>query len=179
MSGYRPNFKQGDHLANCDRCGFTFKASQLRKEWTGLFVCKDDWEPRHPQDFVRGVKDDPTPPWTRPQSSSDTSINDIEGNPITNINTVTVRGDISVTLTKGVDLNIQEWNTTLTANRTITLSTTDAIAGDTFTIYRTAGGAFTLDVGGLYTIPASVQEIVNVEYSGAEWILKDTTSIGL
>lgn len=25
------------------------------------------WEPRHPQDFVRGVKDKQTPPWVRPE----------------------------------------------------------------------------------------------------------------
>jgi hypothetical protein len=30
-------------------------------------VCDDDWEIRHPQDFVRGVADIQAPPWTRPE----------------------------------------------------------------------------------------------------------------
>lgn len=30
-------------------------------------VCEDDWEPRQPQDFVRGVADYQAPPWTRPE----------------------------------------------------------------------------------------------------------------
>jgi hypothetical protein len=41
----------------CDRCGFERKLSALRKEWTGLKVCSDCFEKRHPQDFVRGVPD--------------------------------------------------------------------------------------------------------------------------
>lgn len=53
--------------AICDRCGFERMNSDLRKEWTGLMVCKDTcWEARHPQDFVRGKPDKQTPPWVRP-----------------------------------------------------------------------------------------------------------------
>jgi len=29
--------------------------------------CKDDWEIRQPQDFVRGVPDTQITPWTRPE----------------------------------------------------------------------------------------------------------------
>lgn len=32
--------------AICDRCGFKYPHSKLRKEWTGLMVCKADWDPR-------------------------------------------------------------------------------------------------------------------------------------
>jgi hypothetical protein len=32
-------------------------------------VCKGDWEPRQPQDFVRGVADIQAPPFSRPESS--------------------------------------------------------------------------------------------------------------
>lgn len=58
-----PHYIPGDPWAICDRCGFRFRHSQTRKEWTGLRVChgagtNDCWESRHPQDFVRGVKDD-------------------------------------------------------------------------------------------------------------------------
>jgi hypothetical protein len=47
----------GGPNAVCDICGFVFKLSQLRKQWDGLMVCSEDWSPRHPQDFVRGVPD--------------------------------------------------------------------------------------------------------------------------
>lgn len=58
--------KLGDWNAICDRCGFKFKASELRKTWQGFMVCRKDWEERQPQDFVKGVPDIQTPPWTRP-----------------------------------------------------------------------------------------------------------------
>lgn len=46
-------FILGDSNAICDCCGFKYKQSQLRKRWDGAMVCKFDWEPRHPQDFVK------------------------------------------------------------------------------------------------------------------------------
>lgn len=51
----------------CDRCGREYKSDEVRKEWDNLMVCKDCWEPRQPQDFVRGVADIQTPPFTRPE----------------------------------------------------------------------------------------------------------------
>lgn len=57
----------GTWAAVCDRCGFRFPSDQLVKDWTGLMVCHKDYEARHPQDFVRGVPDNQTPPWTRPE----------------------------------------------------------------------------------------------------------------
>jgi len=50
--------RQGDHLVVCDRSGMTFWASETQKEWNGGLVHKQFWEARHPQDFVRGVRDD-------------------------------------------------------------------------------------------------------------------------
>lgn len=41
----------------CDRCGFEFPLNSLRKEWTGMLVCSRDYDPRHPQDHVKGVPD--------------------------------------------------------------------------------------------------------------------------
>jgi hypothetical protein len=64
-------FKLGTWKVVCDRCGFRYHNTDLRKEWTGLMVChgpgtNDCWEIRHPQEFVRGVRDEQAPPWTRP-----------------------------------------------------------------------------------------------------------------
>jgi len=49
------NFVLGDAKACCDVCGFDYKQSQLRKRWDGAMVCPDDFETRHPQDFVKAV----------------------------------------------------------------------------------------------------------------------------
>jgi len=60
-------YNAGDHNAVCDSCGRKFKASDLKKRWDGLYVCSDDWEPRHSLDFVRSYPDKITVPWNRPQ----------------------------------------------------------------------------------------------------------------
>lgn len=58
--------KLGDWNAVCYECGMKFKASTLKKHWQGYYVCPEHWEPRQPQDFVRGTADIQTPPWTQP-----------------------------------------------------------------------------------------------------------------
>lgn len=50
-------YVKGDPWAICDVCGFKHRKSELRKRWDGLTVCEPDWEPRHPQESVRGRKD--------------------------------------------------------------------------------------------------------------------------
>jgi hypothetical protein len=40
----------------------------MRTQWDGLRVCKDCFEVRQPQDFVRGVKDEQSVPIARPDS---------------------------------------------------------------------------------------------------------------
>lgn len=51
----------------CDRCGFKYKNTDLRKEWTGLMVCDSCWEPRHPQTLIKVPKEDSSVPWARPE----------------------------------------------------------------------------------------------------------------
>ena len=43
----------GEWNVICDMCGRRFKASEVRKNWKGLMVCPEDWEPRHVLDFFR------------------------------------------------------------------------------------------------------------------------------
>ena len=62
MSGPSDRAVLGDNNAICQICGRKYKASQLRKRWDGFLACKDDWHPRQPQDFVRGVKDNQQAP---------------------------------------------------------------------------------------------------------------------
>lgn len=65
----KPFLKWGDWNAICDICGFRFKASELTKDWQGLMVCKQDYEQRHPQDFLRVRPDNPAVPWSRPEGA--------------------------------------------------------------------------------------------------------------
>ena len=59
----RNYYKSGDWNAYCQRCGFKFKASELQQDWEGFRVCKEDFETRHPQDFVWGRVDKIYVPW--------------------------------------------------------------------------------------------------------------------
>ncbi len=64
-------FKKGDFNRICDRCGLKRKASETRKEWTGLIVCADEcFETRHPQEFVRGKRDKQRVPMPRPEGAN-------------------------------------------------------------------------------------------------------------
>lgn len=84
-------------------------------------------------------------------------------------------GDASATLTYNASATVQGWNTPLTANRTVTLSTANAKEGSNFTIVRRSGatGAFTLAVGSLCTLRAP-GEWCEVRYDSglAAWVLE-------
>ena len=68
MHTRNPGFIAGDYWLVCERCGFDYRFSQMKKEWTGVWVCSKCWEPRHPQDFVRAVRDEQRVPVARPAS---------------------------------------------------------------------------------------------------------------
>lgn len=50
-------WRSGDFNQICEISGFKVKRSECKKTWDNHWVRKCDWEPRHPQDFVRGVVD--------------------------------------------------------------------------------------------------------------------------
>ena len=58
-------FKHGSWNAVCDLCSGKFKADELKKRWDGLIVCKEDWEPNHPQKFLRVSSDPKSVPFVR------------------------------------------------------------------------------------------------------------------
>ena len=55
MGGY---YKPGDNYFICPVCGFKKRVSDGRYRWDREFVCKADWEPRHPQELTRPRKAD-------------------------------------------------------------------------------------------------------------------------
>ena len=62
----------GNWNALCDSCGRKFKAFSLMKRWDGLMVCKEDYEQRHPSDFLRVQREKIAVPWSRPYPVVDT-----------------------------------------------------------------------------------------------------------
>lgn len=67
--GYKGTYaRKGDWNVICDLSGFKVKASETTLRWDGLRVITRFCEPRQPQDFIKGVKDNPTVPWTRPET---------------------------------------------------------------------------------------------------------------
>jgi len=55
----------GDYNAICDVCGRKFKFSRLRQKWDNTWACEQDWEPRQPQDYLRGIPDNMSVPLSR------------------------------------------------------------------------------------------------------------------
>jgi hypothetical protein len=59
-------YASGKFNVLCDYCGFKYKNTEVRHTWDGFYACRKCWEPRQPQDYVRGVVDDQSVPWSRP-----------------------------------------------------------------------------------------------------------------
>lgn len=64
--GRKLHFRMGSFYRTDDRTGFPQRADITRKEWTGLIVDEKVWEPRQPQDLVKGVPDIQAVPDPRP-----------------------------------------------------------------------------------------------------------------
>lgn len=64
---HRNVYRPGDFNVICDVCGQNIKASVSRKRWDGLIVCPDDYELRHPMDFIKTPIDNISVPFSRPR----------------------------------------------------------------------------------------------------------------
>jgi hypothetical protein len=62
-------YRAGEFYRCCDRCGFKVRNTETKKEWNGLMVCLPCFDPRHPQDFVRGKVDKQNVTDPRPESA--------------------------------------------------------------------------------------------------------------
>lgn len=68
--GRKLHYKLGSFYRVDDRTGFPQRAERTRMEWTGLIVDQARWEPRQPQDLVKGVPDIQSVPDARPLSQN-------------------------------------------------------------------------------------------------------------
>ncbi len=60
-------YEDGAWNAFCDFCGAKQKSGNMMRTWNNFYVCRHHKEVRNPQDFVRGVKENMSLPWTRPE----------------------------------------------------------------------------------------------------------------
>lgn len=105
--------RRGKPLYVCDQSGFVYSQDQMVRQWDGLLVGKEHEDPRHPQEFVRGVVDDYAVRNARPRNDANdllasTSLSGFVSSPSTFVfdrslelvrdrsgNVVKLRGDIN------------------------------------------------------------------------------------
>jgi hypothetical protein len=63
-------YQPGGWYRICDCCGLQYRNHETRKRWDGAIVCRACWEPRHPQDMVKGRADRQNVPDPRPEPSA-------------------------------------------------------------------------------------------------------------
>jgi hypothetical protein len=88
---YRP----GDHYVICDRTGFKVRASETQREWTGARVRRQSFEARHPQDFVRGRRDDMAADGVKP-------VDTFMGPLITSVSAAAAAGALTISVESSV-----------------------------------------------------------------------------
>lgn len=63
----RDYYISGQWNLTCDVCGKIIKSGEAKKRWDGMIVCPQDYEQRHPSDFLRVRKENTTLPFSRPE----------------------------------------------------------------------------------------------------------------
>lgn len=135
------DYVHGSHNVICDRSGFKVKAGDTRKEWNNSVVRKEDFEYRHPQDFVRGVRDvqavpDPRPgaPDENTSTETTTDADELAGQTVISVTSTTsmTAGD---SIMIGMDNDVFHLSTiaSISAGATVTIS--DALP------YKAASGS--------------------------------------
>lgn len=66
--GRSDHYVGGDWNVACSMCGRKRKASQMVRNWQGMWRCPEHNEPRQPQDFVRAVPDVQSVPFAQPET---------------------------------------------------------------------------------------------------------------
>lgn len=58
----------------CEISGQRYHADETTKNWKGQWVGEDNWDPRHPQQFVRGLVDRQHMPHPRPRQTRESEL---------------------------------------------------------------------------------------------------------
>jgi hypothetical protein len=63
-------YADGQWNVTCDLCAKKIKSSHAVKTWDNFYVCRHHKEVRNPQDYLRGVKDNQSVPFSRPENTN-------------------------------------------------------------------------------------------------------------
>lgn len=88
-------YTEGDHLMVCDQTGLTRLSRDIVRQWDGLLVWKEQEDPRHPQEYVRGVPDDYAVRNPRPRGPLESTL--------TTGNSATTTVEVPIISTRGGD----------------------------------------------------------------------------
>lgn len=133
-----PYYKKGDYNAQCDRCDFKRKASEMKMQWNNLFVCYPEcWEARNAQDFLRGFPDHQSVPIARPPQTDVFLTTGIEttigADEATGQTTITVASSTGMTAAEKIAIILDIGTIHATTVSSVTNSTTividDALTG--------------------------------------------------
>jgi hypothetical protein len=155
------SYVRGDHYVICDRTGFKVRASRAREDWTGAIVRSDSWEARHPQDFVRGKKDDQRVPDARPRP---TDV--FTGPAVTTLVSDTAPGGYLITVSSSAGFTLDGYLLVMLDN------------GDTF-----RAAIFALLDGGVISLrdalpgSASAGNVVTAQQGADAWVNYDFTQV--
>lgn len=64
-------YRSGGYYIQDDRTGFTVRAEEAKMQWNYVYTDKKYWEPRQPQDLVKGIPDDQNVAIPRPLGPGD------------------------------------------------------------------------------------------------------------
>lgn len=148
MHGPNPGWRPGDYWMVCDICGFDYRRSQMKQRWDGLWVCGADWEPRHPQDFVKGVPDRQNPPVVRPAVDTETTTTTLSAGASKGATSIIVTSATGIYENESIGVTLDDGTVQWTlvggvTGTTITLDEgLDGAAASGNTVYITAAGSF-------------------------------------
>ena len=57
-------YLEGAWNFRCQECYKKMKSTEAMLRWDGFWVGPECWEIRNPQDFIRGIPDNPSVPWS-------------------------------------------------------------------------------------------------------------------
>jgi hypothetical protein len=145
----KSNLRSYEYNVLCPVCGFQKKNFEMQQRWDGIWVCKEDWEPRNILDLYRNRPDAHVLPFTYPDNDGTSVAPTINGNTLSFANEIsrgTYLGTSGVSAITGLSFTVKQffYNGTVTkiewngidqefTSGMVTLSPTDTVTV-TFTV---------------------------------------------